>query len=110
MHFNPSKCQVLNITRNKHKIKHNYILHGHILETVPSAKYLGVDLSEDLTFNTHINRICTTANRTLGFLKRNIQTKNKKVKETAYKTLVRPQVEYSSPVWLPYTKRNINTI
>jgi hypothetical protein len=110
MHFNPRKCQVLNITRNKHKIKHNYILHGHIIETVPSAKYLGVDLSEDLSFNTHINRICTTANRTLGFVKRNIQTQNKKVKETAYKTLVRPQVEYSSPVWSPYTKQNINKI
>ena len=108
MRFNPSKCQVLNITRNKHKIKQNYILHGHILETLTSAKYLGVDLSEDLSFNTHINRICTTANRTLGFVKRNIQTQNKKVKETAYKTLVRPQVEYWSPVWSPYIKQNIN--
>ena len=39
MRFNPSKCQVLNITRNKHKIKQNYILHGHILETLTRAKY-----------------------------------------------------------------------
>jgi len=85
-------------------------LYGHILKTVPSSKYEGLDFSKDLSVNTHIDRICTTAKRTLGFLKCNIQTKNKKVKQTANKTLVMPQVEYSSPVWSPYTKQNINKI
>ena len=50
------------------------------------------------------------ADRTLGFVKWNVKTKNKAVREPAYKTLVRPQVEYASPVWWPYTKQNINKI
>ena len=39
-----------------------------------------------------------------------VKTSNVKVKEMAYKTLVRPQVEYASPVWSPHTKENIDKI
>ena len=46
-------------------------------------------------------------NKSLGFIKRNIKTKHPGVRETAYKTIVRPQLEYASPVWGPYTQSNI---
>ncbi len=110
MEFNPLKCQVMNITRNKNPIKYEYILHGQTLSTVNDAKYLGVDISQNLSWNTHINRISNSANRTLGFLKRNIETKNEKVRELAYKSLVRPQLEYASTVWSPHTQLNTDKI
>ena len=110
MEFNPSKCQVLHITKNKSPIKYQYLLHGQALESVPNAKYLGLDLSSDLSYNNHISRITTTANKSLGFLKRNITTKNENVKQLAYKSLVRPQVEYASSIWSPYTKVNIQRV
>ena len=81
-----------------------YTLHGQILEVVTSARYLGVDISSDLSWNSHIDRITRNANRTLGYIRRNIKTKNQKVRETAYNTLVRPQLEYAAPVWDPFTK------
>ena len=109
MEFNPSKCQVLNISKSK-PLNTQYTLHGQVLESTNTAKYLGVTLSKDLSWNEHINSITAKANRTLGFVKRNVKTKNEKVKELAYKTLVRPQVEYASPVWSPHTKENINKI
>jgi hypothetical protein len=31
-----------------------YNMHGHILESVQNAKYLGVTISTDLKWNTHI--------------------------------------------------------
>ena len=34
----------------------------------------------------------------------NIKTKNQKVRETAYSTLVHPQLEYAAPVWDTHTK------
>ena len=61
-------------------------------------------------WNTHISQITSKANRPLGFVKRNVRTKNQSVKELASKTLVRPQVEYASTVWSPYTKQNIQKI
>ena len=50
------------------------MLHGQALEAADHTKYLGVDISKDLSWNTHINQITANANRTLGFLKRNIKT------------------------------------
>ena len=107
MEFNPGKCQVLHITRSRQPLQSQYTLHGQVLESVDSAKYLGVNISQDLSWNHHINEITGKANRTLGFIKRNVKTKNEQVKELAYKTLVRPQVEYASSVWTPHTKENI---
>ena len=103
MKFNPSKCQVIHITKRKTVIPTKYTLHNTILESVTSAKYLGITISNDLTWNTHINNITKKANQTLGFLRRNIKVHSEKLKATAYKTLVRPQLEYSSTVWSPHT-------
>ena len=81
-----------------------YFMHNQELEYVDAAKYKGVTIS-----NTHINNITSNANKTLGFVKRNVITK-KDIKTMAYNTLVHPHVEYASAVWSPYTKENINKI
>ena len=98
MEFNPSKCQVLHITRLKHPLNTQYSINGQVLKATDTAKYLGVSIAKDLSWNDHISSITAKANRTLGFVKRNVRTNNGKVKKLAYKTLVRPQVEYASPV------------
>ena len=101
MEFNPSKCQVVHVSGSKKPIKRDYILHGQILESVTCAKYLGVDISSSLSWNSHIDRIVSNANRTLNFVRRNIKSKMPKVRETAYNSIVRPQLEYASAVWGP---------
>ena len=58
-----------------------YTLHGQIMESLDSAKYLGVTILQDLNWNKPINNITGKANRTLGFIKRNVKTKNESVKE-----------------------------
>ena len=73
MEFNPGKCQVLQITRSKQPLQPQYTLHGQVLESVDSAKYLGVTISQDLNWNNHINNIIGKANRTFGFVKRNVK-------------------------------------
>ena len=110
MEFNPSKCQVVHVAGSKRPVKRDYILHGQVLESVTCAKYLGVDISGSLTWNSHIDRITGSANRTLGFVQRNIKTRMSKVRETAYNTLVRPQLEYASAVWESHNKNRISQI
>ena len=83
MAFHPEKCNVLTITKKRNPIKFNYILHGHSLEHVTSAKYLGCTITSDLKWGPHINNICNKANSTIGFLKRNLNIVNKSVKERA---------------------------
>ena len=110
MSFNPSKCQVIHVTRSKSPSQTIYYLHGCALESVSSAKYLGVTVSEDLSWSDHINNITKKANQTLGFIKRNIRVHNRDLKSTAYKTLVRPQLEYASTVWSPHTDQDIGKL
>ena len=81
-----------------------------LIYSVDSARYLGVDITSDLSFTQHINRTTANASKSLGYLKRNILTKNPAIREAAYKTIVRPQVEYASSVWSPHTKKDINKI
>ena len=110
MSFNPSKCQVIHVTRCNTPFQTKYNLHGCVLKSVPSAKYLGVTISEDLKWTDHINDISKKANQTQGFLKRNIRGHNRDLKSTAFKALVPPQLEYASTVWSPYTDQDINIL
>ena len=103
MNFNPAKRQVLHVIRLKTSIPSKNFLHNTELETATAAKYLGVTISDDLSWGTCVNNISKKANQTLGFLKRNIKVHKQDLKSTAYKTLVRPQLEYASTVWSPHT-------
>ena len=96
MSFYPEKCNVLTISRKKQPIMNNYTLHGHQLEHVTTAKYLGVSITSDMKWNQHISNICKKANNTMSFLKRNLNIRNANIKEKAYKSL-----EYACTTWDP---------
>ena len=110
MAFNPDKCEVIRITNKKKPFIFDYILHGIKLQTTKNTKYLGLNISDDLSWSKHINQTTAKGNNTLKFIKRNIQTNNSKIKETAYKTYVRPLLEYSSSVWDPWQNKYIKQI
>ena len=99
MEFNPSKCQVVRVTTSRRLNNTLYYLHGQVLEAVTSARYLGLT-----SLLANIDRINGNANRTLGFLKRNIKAKPWVRETTAYNNLVRPRLEYVASVWDPHTK------
>ena len=97
MRFQPAKCNMMQLTNKRSsKIQANYTIEGTVLENVESIKYLGVTITNDLKWNTRISHVCTKANRTLGFLRRNVYSCPPDVNEAAYKGLVRPVVEYGS--------------
>ena len=102
MSFNPSKCHILHVSRKKHKQPHVYRLKGSELEAVSDATYLGVEISDDLSWHKQCYKVAAKGNRTLGFIKRNIKAPSRNTREYAYQTLVRPSVEYSSSVWSPH--------
>ena len=71
MRFQPVKCNMMQLTNKRtctSKIQASYKLEGTVLENVESIKYLGVTITKDLKWNTHISNVCIKANRTLGFL------------------------------------------
>ena len=84
MAFNAKKCYLMNIARTRNHLTHNYSLNNHILQTVTREKYLGITISNDLNWSTHINTITNKCNSKLGFLRRNLSRCPQKLKETAY--------------------------
>jgi hypothetical protein len=104
MDFHPEKCSILCVHRKRNPIMFRYSLKDHILETDSTTKYLGVTLSQNLSWNHHMDITAKKGNSTLGFLQRNLRVSNEKVKTTAYTSLVRPGLEYCSTVWNPFTK------
>src|SRR5207245_10630577 len=58
----------------------------------------------------HINSVINKANRILYITKLALGHSSRAVKETAYKAIVRPLLEYSSSVWDPYQVGQINAI
>ena len=93
MKFYPDKWNVLSVTNKHNPLQNQYKLHGHILQPVTSAKYLGVIATKNMRWDSNITSICNKANKTIGFLKRNISIASRSIKEQAYFTLVRPLIE-----------------
>lgn len=110
MQFNPEKCVAMHISRKRRPSTSTYHLHGHILETVPSSKYLGVTISADLSWREHTNNISARASRSVGFLRRNLHACPKDVRAQAYTTLVRPTLEYAASAWDPYIRTQIDQL
>ena len=110
MEFHPQKCSVLPITRSPSPQINRYQLHGHTLKTQTDSKYLGITINSKLSWNNHIGNVCTKANSSIGFLRRNFQISQQRIKSNVCKTLVRPQVEYAATVWDPYTGENIDKL
>ena len=103
MEFHPGKCENLRITNlsTASQIKADYIIHSTTLAHTNSAKYLGVTIDSNLQWNEHQANIISKANSTLAFLRRNIPFCPQHVKNTCYKTFVRPVLEYGCCVWDP---------
>ena len=104
MSFNPSKCNTINITRKEDPLVTEYTLKDEPLENVKIASYLGIQISRDLSWHSHVAKVSAKGNKSLGFIRRNIRTSSKATKTLAYQTLVRPSLEYASCVWAPHLK------
>ena len=72
MSFNPSKCSVMVISNKKVPPTRDYVFCGQTLDKKSSQPYLGVTIDSKLSWAEHINNTVNNANRTLGFLRRNL--------------------------------------
>ena len=110
MNFNVQKCGIHSITRKRTPRIYQYKLLNDEIPRVNEYKYLGVTITADLRWNKHCQTIRHKASRTLGLIRRTLSPCSTEVKARAYTALVRPQLEYGSEAWNPYTASNINSL
>ena len=71
---------------------------------------LGVKITRRLCWSDHISSAAAKANRILSLLRRSMYGCSKEVKKRAYVALVRPHLEYCSPVWNPHLKKDCDKL
>jgi hypothetical protein len=99
--INATKTKEMLISFGKHPSSaDNICMNGTAIERVPSAKLLGVIISNDLTWNNHVRYINAKASKRLFYL-RCLKRAGLCEKElcNVYSTLIRPVLEYACPVW-----------
>ena len=98
MKFNAKKCNIMRVSRPRKPLQHFYSLGSEILQEVSDAKYLGIQIDNKLDWNKHISTVAARGQSKCyvsAFLNRNLKGCSKKLRDTAYISLIRPALEYS---------------
>ena len=107
--FNPKKCKVLHLGRNKKK--YEYVMKEQdrdvVLAKMTLEKDLGVMVSNDLEVGEQCNRAAKKAMRVLGMIKRSFKNLDVYSLRTLYCSFVRPRLECCSQAWSSYRMKNI---
>ena len=96
MSFNSTKFEHLRYSAvHDNSAAYMYKAHeGSDIETKENLRDLGITLSCDGTFTTHINTVTKTARSQAGWILRTFQTRDTLPMLTLYKSLVIPLLEY----------------
>ena len=93
MKFNIDKCHIMHVTHKKNPLLMTYSMNGRPIEVTASHTYLGIGMNNKLSWAEHISNTVSKANKVLGLLRRNLYSCSHFVRETAYRSLVRPRLE-----------------
>jgi hypothetical protein len=103
MKLNINKCKVLSLRTTKANIvTYSYgVANSDTLERVDNIKDLGVNMTCNLSFRSHVYEKINLAYRMLGLIKRNFFSVDSYTFITLYKSFVRCHLEYATSVWNP---------
>ena len=113
LNLNPSKCKYMLISRKRTpSMPDEPLVLGDLpLQRVDAFKYLGVLLSQDMSWSSHVQATCSKAKKVLGLLYWKFYgCSNTNTLIQLYISLVRPHLEYACPVWAPHMAKDIHAI
>ena len=110
LNLNPSKCETICISYKRSPPPASYRLNNHLLSTKSVVRYLGVFINSHLKWSDHIKYTAAKANRSLNILRHSLYTCPSSVKAVVYKCIVRPILEYASPVWYLHSSGDIKQL
>ncbi len=98
MKFNVAICKVMCVATSNTNSSYN--LGGLQIETTDTEKVLGI-ISNNLKTTKQCINVEKKCNYLLGYIKRHVRYKNKKIVVTLYNTLVLPHLQYCIEFWSP---------
>jgi hypothetical protein len=109
MKANPDKFQALYLNK-RHKEQINFNIENYVIPPEESVKLLGVEFDRDLTFDNHINNICSKASKQINALRRisNLLTKDSKL--TIYNSFINSTLNYCPIVYSTFSKTSFKQL
>ena len=83
---------------------------GEAIEPAYCVKDLGIYMTDDASWETHISIITKEAKRLAGWTLGVFRDRSERTMLTLLKSLIRPKLEYCSPLWSPCKIRDIAKI
>ena len=108
MLFNFGNCKCLHTGHGNLDV--NYKMGDTVLGTNVKEKDLGVTINADMKVSEQCGIAASKGNKIIGLIRRNITYKDKKLIIPLYKAIVRPHLEYCIQAWIPYRKKDIDTL
>ena len=111
LNFNPAKTECMLFSWKRNALNHPDIKFGNEnINNVKNHKHLGLTFTHDLTWNNHIDDIIVKATSKLNILKKLKYKLSRKALEILYFAFIRPQLEYSSTVFINCTKQQTDNL
>ena len=110
LRLHPGKCEAITLTNKRSPITFSYSIGLHSVSWVKQVKYLGLYVSPKLDWSLQCKHAASRATARLNRLRRVMYGSSPIAKAIAYKSLIRPHLEYACQVWSPYTSKNINLL
>ena len=108
--LNKDKCCYLFISRKRSQLIQppSLTVDSNPLKRVQSYKYLGVLITADLTWSTHLQVISTKTRKLLSmFYRRFYSNSTSSTMLKLYKSFIRPNLEYAAVLWNVYHSKDV---
>lgn len=102
-----NKCCVLELKRLSDVV---YGLENYVLPTVQETDDLGVTVDSGLKFSQHVSKLTAKGHRLANLILKCFLSRDVDSLVRAFTTYVRPGLEYSSIVWNPMLKKDIEML
>ena len=110
MMLNSSKFELLHYDNKKNE-PHMYLSStGEFIVPSNSVKDLGVIMSNDCSFTSHIDEVISKVNKLVSWALRNFHCRSKLFILTIWKSILLPHLDYCSQLWSPLKVADINRL
>lgn len=106
---------ILIASKHKHQSlnepnKLNILIDEHNINHVKNCVYLGVNINENLSWDSQIDNVCSMLTRKVGMLSRLRKSTPNEIMLKIYMSTVQPSIDYAISIWGNTTSSNLDRV
>lgn len=105
-----AKCNVVTVSRRHDICANRFVIDGHEIINTDSVRDLGVHISSELSFSTHIRKVVSKAFVRANLILKCFLSRDRVNLIRAFITYVRPLLEYATCCWSPHHIADIKLV